>query len=377
MQHAIPAVLMRGGTSKGLFLRSEDLPMDPRERDGLLLRLMGSPDPYHRQMDGLGGAISSSSKVALISPSLRSDCDVCYRFGQVSVDTPLIDFSGNCGNLAAAVGHYAIEEGLVAAQDGVTTVRVWQENLQERILVHVPVQGGNPLVCGDTEVPGLPWKGAAVHVDFLGRAQPAPCLASEWSAEMLQLPDGTKVRVTLVTAGNATVFVRAADLGLTATERPEDFTVATLEFLEQIRCAGSVRMGLASSAGVAHRERPATPKVAIVGPPCAMEDTAGRSHDSDAMDICARIISMGRAHHAFTTTASVALAVAARIPGTIVHELARPDANPLHLGHAAGIMPLEAQVTREDGVWIARRVRITRTARRLMAGTVYAPVRHR
>jgi probable AcnD-accessory protein PrpF len=370
---------MRGGTSKGLFFRGDVLPADTAARDRLLLRAIGSPDPYGRQIDGVGGATSSTSKVVVVSRSARPDCDVDYLFGAVAIDAPLIDYSGSCGNLVAAVGPFAIEEGLVPPREGTTLVRIWQSNTGKRILAHVPVQGGEPAVDGGCRMDGVPFPGAEIRIEFLdpGGASAGALLPTGRARDVLEVPGVGRIEATLLDAGNPTVFVRAADLGLTATELPAavDGDAALLARLEAIRAAGAVAMGLAGSAEAATRERPATPKIAFVAPPRAYPSSAGATIPAERIDIAARILSMGRLHHAFTGTGSVALAAAAALPGTLPAEVARavPAGTPLAIGHTSGTLEVGAVVACVDGVWRVEKAVMRRTARRLMTGTVLVP----
>jgi hypothetical protein len=378
-QMAIPAAWMRGGTSKGLFFRGDVLPADEAARDRLLLRAIGSPDPFGRQIDGVGGATSSTSKVVVVSRSARSDCDVDYLFGAVAIDAPLIDYSGSCGNLVAAVGPFAIEEGLVAPREGTTLVRIWQANTGKRILAHVPVHAGEPVVDGECRMDGVPFAGAEIRIEFLdpGGASAGALLPTGRARDLLEVPGVGRIEATLLDAGNPTVFVRAADLGLTATELPAavDGDAALLARLEAVRAAGAVAMGLAASAEAATRERPATPKIAFVAPPRSYASSAGATIPADGIDISARILSMGRLHHAFTGTGSVALAAAAALPGTIPAEVARavPAGTPLAIGHTSGRLEVGAVVACVEGDWRVEKAVMRRTARRLMSGTVLVP----
>ena len=378
-QIAIPAAWMRGGTSKGLFFRGDVLPADPAARDRLLLRAIGSPDPFGKQIDGVGGATSSTSKVVVVSQSARADCDVDYLFGAVAIDAPLIDYSGSCGNLVAAVGPFSIEEGLVPAREGATVVRIWQANTGKRILAHVPVRDGEPAIEGACRMDGVPFAGAEIRIEFLdpGGANGGALLPTGRARDMLEVPGVGHVEATLLDAGNPTVFVRAADLGLTATELPAtvDGDADLLARLEAIRAAGAVAMGLASSAEAATRERPATPKIAFVAPPRSYVSSAGEAIPADGIDIAARILSMGRLHHAFTGTGSVALAAAAALPGTLPAEVARPvpPGTPLAIGHTSGRLEVGAVVACVDGAWRVEKAVMRRTARRLMTGAVLVP----
>jgi probable AcnD-accessory protein PrpF len=378
-QIRIPAALMRGGTSKGLFFRGDALPGDPALRDRVLLRAIGSPDPYRKQIDGLGGATSSTSKVVIVSRSARAGCDVDYLFGAVAIDAPVIDWSGSCGNLVAGVGPFAIEEGLVAAGEGTTVVRIWQVNTAKRIVAHVPTRGGAPLVAGDCRIDGVPFSGAEIRVEFFdpGGAGGGALLPTRHVTDRLHVPGVGEIEASLVDAGNPTVFVRAADIGLTATEQAAviDGDRALLERLEAIRAAGAVAMGLAASTGEATARRPATPKIAFVAPPATYETSAGERLAAGNIDLTARILSMGRLHHAFTGTGSIATAVAAALPGSVVAGVCRetPAGVPIRIGHPAGRLEVGATVLQHDGEWVVEKAIMRRTARRLMEGSVLVP----
>lgn len=379
-QIRIPAVLMRGGTSKGLFFRGGVLPDDAAVRDRVLLRAVGSPDPYRKQIDGLGGATSSTSKVVIVSRSARPDCDVDYLFGAVAIDAPVIDWSGSCGNLVAGVGPFAIDEGLVAAGEGVTVVRIWQANTGKRIVAHVPTRDGAPLVTGECRMDGVPFPGAEIRVEFFdpGGAGGGALLPTGRVVDRLGVAGVGEIEASLVDAGNPTVFVRAADLGLTATELAHaiDGDPALLARLEAVRAAGAVAMGLAADAQEATSKRPATPKIAFVAPPVAYETSTGERLAAEDIDVAARILSMGRLHHAFTGTGSVAAAVAAALPGTIVAQVKRGtrEGEPIRIGHPAGRLEVGATVRRQENGWVAEKAIMRRTARRLMEGSVLVPV---
>jgi probable AcnD-accessory protein PrpF len=378
-QIRIPAALMRGGTSKGLFLRGDALPHDPDIRDRILLRAIGSPDPYRKQIDGLGSATSSTSKVVIVSRSTRPDCDVDYLFGAVAIDAPVIDWSGSCGNLVAGVGPFAIEEGLAAANEGTTVVRIWQANTAKRIVAHVPTRDGAPLVEGDCRMDGVPFPGAEIRVEFFdpGGAGGGALLPTGNVVDRLRVPGVGEIEASLVDAGNPTVFVRAADLGLTATEQSAaiDGDRELLARLEAIRAQGAVAMSLVGTADEATSKRPATPKISFVAPPVGYETSTGERLAADDIDVTARILSMGRLHHAFTGTGSVAAAVAAALPGTIVAQVKRrtPKGDPIRIGHPAGRLEVGATVLQRDGRWIAEKAIMRRTARRLMEGSVLVP----
>jgi hypothetical protein len=378
-QIRIPAALMRGGTSKGLFFRGDALPGDAAVRDRVLLRAIGSPDPYRRHIDGLGGATSSTSKVVIVSRSARPDCDVDYLFGAVAIDAPVVDWSGSCGNLVAAVGPFAIEEGLVEAREGITVVRIWQANTAKRIVAHVPTRGGAPLVSGDCRMDGVPFPGAEIRVEFFdpGGAGGGALLPTGRTIDRLRVAGVGEIEASLVDAGNPTVFVRAADIGLTATEQAPaiDGDANLLARLEAIRAAGAVAMGLAATAADATAKRPATPKIAFVAPPASYETSTGSTLGADDIDVAARILSMGRLHHAFTGTGSVAAAVAAALPGTVVAAVKRdtPPGEPIRIGHPAGRLEVGATVVQRGDRWVAEKAIMRRTARRLMEGSVLVP----
>jgi probable AcnD-accessory protein PrpF len=381
-QHRIPAVYMRGGTSKGVFFLGRDLPQQPRDRDPLLLRVIGSPDPYAKHTDGMGGATSSTSKVVIITPSRRDDCDVDFLFGAVAIGDPLIDWSGNCGNLSAAVGPFAISEGLVSANEGVTRVRIWQANLGRRIDAFVQVRNGEVLEEGAFMEDGVPFPCAEVRLEFLDPADDAAggssaLLPTGALQDTLDVPRVGQVTATMVTAGNPTVFVRASSIGLTGKESSADVDRdrKLLERLEAIRAVAAVRMGLAGSTEEATRLRPGTPKISWVGRPSAYRSSAGVDIAPDRIDVLARIMSMGRLHHAYTGTGSIALAVAAALPGTVVNEVARTlPGVPTRIGHQSGVLAVGAEVSRrEDGGWHVDKAVLSRSARRLMSGWVYVP----
>ncbi|RME32839.1 MAG: 2-methylaconitate cis-trans isomerase PrpF [Gammaproteobacteria bacterium] len=373
----LPACWMRGGTSKGLFIHRHALPPPGPERDRLLLAAIGSPDPYRRQIDGLGGATSSTSKVVIIGPSSRPDCDVDYLFGHVAIDRPLIDWSGNCGNLTSAVGVFAIEEGLVPpAAGGVTEVRVWQENLGQRISVLVPTDpAGGVVTRGDCRIAGVPGSGAPIRLLFHrpGGGPQGSVLPTGRVRETLRVPGLGPVDCSLVHAGNATVFITPETLNLEGGELPAqvDGMNEVLERVEAIRRAAAVEMGLAGSAEEA-AGRPGVPKVAWVSPPRDYVTSQGERLSAQEMDLCARIFSLGRLHHAFTGTGAIATAVAAAIPGTLVREAlgGQREEGRIRIGHTAGVMEAHAEAGLEGGRWVAVSAGITRTARTLMRGEV-------
>ena len=375
-QRKIPAAFYRGGTSKGVFFHAGDLPPPGAERDQLLLAITGSPDAYGKQIDGMGGATSSTSKVVLISKSGRADCDVDYLFGHVDIERPVIDWTGNCGNLISAVGPYAIEEGLVPAVEGHTTVRIWQANLGERIVAKVPVKNGQPEVSGAYKLDGVTLPGAEIVIEYLDAGGGANPLPTGNVVDTLDVPGVGRIEATLVNAGNATIFVRAADLGLKGTElQPEvNNNAALLEKFEAIRAAGAVAMGLAATPQEATAKRPATPKISFVAPPAAYTASSGAQVAASEIDCLARIVSMGKLHHAFTGTGSVSVAVAAALPGSIVNQAVGRVPEQTRMGHPSGAMAVGAVLSQNAQGWKVEKAVMSRSARRLMSGWVHAPM---
>ncbi len=367
---------MRGGTSKGVFLRPEDLPAEPEARDRILLRIIGSPDPYGKQIDGMGAATSSTSKVVLISKSKRPDCDVDYLFGQVRIDAPHIDWSGNCGNLTTAVGPFAIAEGLVdAPRDGVALVRIWQANIGKRILAHVPVRGGQVVEEGDFELDGVTFPAAEVKLEFIDPGEGDEMFPTGAILETLDVPGIGKIEATLINAGIPTVFIAAASLGLKGTEMQDDVNgdSALLGRAEAIRTRASMRMKLAKTPMEA-AARGHTPKIAFIAPPADYVASNGKRVTADSIDLLARIISMGKLHHAMTGTGGVAIAAAAAIPGTLVQKTMRPSANGrVRFGHPSGTLGVGAEARSDGGRWIVGKALMSRSARRLMEGWVRVP----
>jgi hypothetical protein len=368
---------MRGGTSKGVFLRPEDLPADAAARDRLLLRIIGSPDPYGKQIDGMGAATSSTSKVVLVSKSGRPDCDVDYLFGQVRIDAPLIDWSGNCGNLTTAVGPFAIAEGIVnAPRDGVAVVRIWQANIGKRILAHVPVRGGQVVEEGDFELDGVTFPAAEVKLEFMNPAAEGAMFPTGSVVDFLEIKGLGRVEATLINAGNPTIFVAASSLGLKGTEMQDNINgnTALLERAEALRAQGAVAMGLAASAEEATSKRRHTPKLAFIAPPADYVSSGGKKIDAGSIDMLARILSMGVLHHAMTGTGGVAIAVAGAIPGTLVQRTARQGAEGrIRFGHPSGTLSVGAEARAEGGQWVVSKATMSRSARRLMEGWVRVP----
>jgi 2-methylaconitate isomerase len=379
-QRRIRAVFVRGGTSRALVFHQRDLPEDRGRWDPVFLAGLGSPDPSGRQLDGLGGGISSLSKVAVVGPPTRPDADVDYTFGQVEVTRAAVDYRGNCGNISSAIGPFAIDERLVLAREPVTVVRIHNTNTRKLIHAHVPVVGNEAAVRGDFVLDGVPGTGARIGLAFLdpGGAVTGHLLPTGQAQDALLVPGLGTVAASLVDATNPMVFVRAKDLALDGTERPEDLDArpGLLARLETIRAAAAVRMGLARTPEEAERTSPAVPKIAILAPPAGYHTLAGNTVEPHAVDLVARIVSMGKVHRAFALTGAMCLAVAARVPGTLAHEAAAgaDAAGDLRLGHPSGILPIAAAVTiAHDGTPVAQTVTVYRTARRLMEGAVLIP----
>ncbi|MBN3785862.1 2-methylaconitate cis-trans isomerase PrpF [Burkholderia sp. Ac-20353] len=383
-QYSIPAVYMRGGTSKGVFFRADNLPADATRRDEILLRVIGSPDPYGKQIDGMGGATSSTSKVVLVGPSMRSDCDVDYWFGAASVEHPVIDWSGNCGNLTSAVGPFAIAQGLVAVPgNGVATVRIWQANINAKIIAHVPMKNGEVVEEGDFELDGVTFPAAEIRIEFLdpggaeeGEEATGGMFPTGSSVDSLDVPGHGTFEVTLINAGNPAIFIHAEALGLRGNEMQDDVNgnAALLAKCEAIRAHAAVRMGLAATAEEVMSLRPHTPKLAFVSMPTEYVASSGKRVDPHMVDINARILSMGKLHHAMTGTGAVALAVAGAIPGTVVNRLVSGRTlSQLRFGHPSGTMAVGANAEQRDGTWVVTKAIMSRSARRLMEGSVLVP----
>ena len=363
-QRRIRAVFMRGGTSRALFFHEEDLPHPGPARDRILLAALGSPDPYGRQLDGLGGGLSSLSKACIIGPPTLAGAHVDYTFAQVDVRTAVVDYRGNCGNCSSAVGPFAIDEKLVPVTDGETVVRIHNTNTRKLIVAHVPVRDGEALVEGDFELAGVAGRGARIALDFLdpGGAGTGQLLPTGRAREVVG-----GVEASLVDATNAMVFVRARDVGLTGAELPAaiDENRGLSARLEAIRAEAATRMGIPGSDAV--------PKIALVAPAAPFTALDGTRLEADRVDVLARVISMGNCHRAFALTAAMCLAVAARLPGTVVHECAREGSSDLRLGHPSGVLPIAASVVTREGRPQAERITVYRTARRLMEGSIRVP----
>jgi probable AcnD-accessory protein PrpF len=367
-QLRIPAVYMRGGTSKGVFFRADALPADPEERDRILLRVVGSPDPYGTQIDGMGAATSSTSKIVILSPSERDDSDVDYLFGQVAIDCPLIDWSGNCGNLTAAVGPFAVSQGWVKApRDGIAITRIWQRNISKRIVAHVPVRNGEVVEEGGFELDGVAFPAAEIRIEFMdpGGVGDEAMFPTGNLRDLLDVPGVGSVEATLISAGNPTVFV--ADAAESWIDRPVE--------AEAMRALGAVAMGLAKSVEEASRTRLHTPKIVFVAPPRDYVASSGNAVNRGDIDLAIRMLSMGKLHHAITGTGAVAAAVACAIPGTVAHAATQGASDPLRtrIGHPSGTLTVGAEVSREGGEWVVTKAVMSRSARRLMEGWVRVP----
>jgi 2-methylaconitate cis-trans-isomerase PrpF len=375
-QDSIRLVLMRGGTSKGLYFHEKDLPSAGPARDAVLLRLMGSPDML--QIDGLGGSRPITSKVAIISPSARDDADVDYTFAQVDIGSPLVGYNGNCGNISSGVGPFAIDEGLVTAVEPVTRVRIFNTNTRALLTAEVPVRDGRARVTGDLAIPGVPGTGAEIVMNWIATigAKTGRLLPTGQAAEPVALSFGATVRATLCDAGNPCVWVPAADVGLTGSELSDEINddQRLLAAVAEIRREAAVRMGLATGVAHADEQSPGLPMVGLVAPPAGYGTLSGTDVEEKDMDLRVRLIFMNRLHESIAGSGSICLAAASRVPGSIVAEIAeqrRPGE--LLAGHPSGVTPVKARTAPSDvggGVNFAV-LGFSRTARRLMDGTAY------
>jgi hypothetical protein len=387
-QTKIPATYIRGGTSKGVFFRLQDLPERAQvpgpARDALLLRVIGSPDPYGKQIDGMGGATSSTSKTVIVAKSTRPDHDVDYLFGQVSIDQPFVDWSGNCGNLSAAVGPFAISAGLVDASriphNGVAVVRIWQANIGKTIIGHVPITNGEVQETGDFELDGVTFPAAEVQLEFMDPA------AEEEGAGGAMFPTGNVVddlevpgvgtlKATMINAGIPTIFINADVIGYDGTELQDAINgdAAALAKFETIRAYGALRMGLIKDLSEA-ATRQHTPKVAFVAQPASYTASSGKQVQAGDIDLLVRALSMGKLHHAMMGTAAVAIGTAAAIPGTLVNLAAGGgQREAVRFGHPSGTLRVGALATQENGEWTVKKAIMSRSARVLMEGWVRVP----
>ncbi|WP_373894330.1 2-methylaconitate cis-trans isomerase PrpF [Virgibacillus sp. CBA3643] len=374
-QITIPAIYMRGGTSKGVFFLQDDLPSDPAIRDKVLLRIIGSPDPYEKQIDGMGGATSSTSKVVILSKSERPGCDVDYLFGQVAIGQSMIDWSGNCGNLTSAVGPFAIHRNLIEApENGLATVNIWQENIGKKIIAHVPVKNEKVQELGDFELGGVTFPAAEIKLEFIDPTADGGVFPTGNPVDRLHVPGIGDIEATLINAGNPAVFVSASSLGLSGTELQADINsnAELLNRFEAIRAHSAVIMGLEESVEDA-KKRQHTPKIAFFEEAKRYTTSAGKEVDGSDIDILARILSMGKLHHAMTGTGAVAIAAAASIPGTIVSKILGDTRSELRFGHPSGTLAVGAEAADEETGWTVKKVVMSRSARRLMEGSVLVP----
>jgi probable AcnD-accessory protein PrpF len=384
-QIRIPATYMRGGTSKGVFFNLADLPEAAQKpgaaRDRLLLRVIGSPDPYGKHTDGMGGATSSTSKSVIVSKSDREGHDVDFLFGQVSIDQPFVDWSGNCGNLSAAVGAFAIAHGLVDAarvpKNGVAEVRIWQVNIGKTIVNHVPIVNGKVQETGDFELDGVAFPAAEVPVDFIDPAdrEGGSMFPTGQLVDDLEVPGVGTFKATMINAGIPTIFLNAGEIGYTGTELQDDINsdAEALARFETIRAWGAVRMGLIEVAAQA-ASRQHTPKVAFVAAPASYTASSGKEINAADIDLLVRALSMGKLHHAMMGTAAVAIGTAAAIPGTLVNLAAGGgERDSVRFGHPSGTLKVGAQAREENGEWRVLKASMSRSARVLMEGWVRVP----
>lgn len=386
-QIKIPATYMRGGTSKGVFFNLKDLPEQAQvagqARDQLLLRVIGSPDPYGKQIDGMGAATSSTSKTVILSKSSQPEHDVDYLFGQVSIDKAFVDWSGNCGNLTAAVGSFAISNGMVDAsripENGLCTVRIWQVNIQKTIIAHVPVINGQVQETGDFELDGVTFPAAEVQIEFLDPADDGEDGGAMFPTgnvvDSLDVPGIGTFQATLINAGIPTVFLNAEEIGYQGTELQDAINndVDALARFETIRAYGALKMGLIKDVSEAVT-RQHTPKVAFVSAPKAYVSSSGKQVNTTDVDLLVRALSMGKLHHAMMGTAAVAIGTAAAIPGTLVNLAAGGDEREaVRFGHPSGTLRVGAQASQENGQWVVKKAIMSRSARVLMEGWVRIP----
>ena len=383
-QVKVPATYMRGGTSKGVFFNLEDLPescqVAGEARDNLLLRVIGSPDLYGKQTDGMGGATSSTSKTVILSKPSVADHDVDYLFGQVAIDRAFVDWSGNCGNLTAAVGAFAISSGLVAAEripeNGLATVRIWQANIKKTIVAHVPMTNGEVQETGDFELDGVTFPAAEVQVEFHDPADGEGSMFPTGNlVDDLEVPGVGTFKATMINAGIPTIFLNADEIGYTGTELQDAINNddAALTRFETIRAHGAIKMGLIKDVAEAVT-RQHTPKVAFVAPATNYTSSSGKQVTTDDIDVCVRALSMGKLHHAMMGTAAVAIATAAAVPGTLVNLAAGGgERSQVRFGHPSGTLTVGAEANEVNGDWVAKKAIMSRSARVLMEGTVRVP----
>ena len=392
-QTKVPCVYMRGGTSKGAFFKLTDLPPSTQvpgaTRDAFLLRVIGSPDPYGKQIDGMGNGTSSTSKSVILSKSSKPDHDVDYLFGQVAIDKPFVDWSGNCGNLSAAVGPFAVANGLVdpsrIPQNGIAIVRIWQANIQKTIISHVPITNGEVQETGDFELDGVTFPAAEVQLEFMDPAAEEEGAGDKKTAgamfptgnviDTLDVPGIGSLRATMINAGIPTIFVEADAIGYQGTELQDHINsdAKALAMFETIRAHGAMRMGLIKRLDEAVK-RQHTPKVAYVARPTSYLASSGKQIAANEIDLLVRAMSMGKLHHAMMGTAAVAIGTAAAIPGTLVNLAAGGGAlSAVRFGHPSGTLRVGAEAAQVNGEWVVKKAVMSRSARVLMEGFVRVP----
>ncbi|WP_440876099.1 2-methylaconitate cis-trans isomerase PrpF [Thalassotalea sp. PLHSN55] len=383
-QIKIPATYIRGGTSKGVFFSLTDLPeaaqVAGKVRDNILLRVIGSPDPYGKQTDGMGGATSSTSKTVIVAKSEKAEHDVDYLFGQVAIDKAFVDWSGNCGNLTAAVGAFAISQGLVDTkripENGIATVRIWQANIEKTIIAHVPITNGEVQETGDFELDGVTFPAAEVAVEFIAPVDPRePMFPTGNLVDDLEVPDIGSFKATMINAGIPTIFLNAEDIGYVGNELQDDINNddAALKRFETIRAYGAIKMGLIDNVEQA-AARQHTPKIAFVAKPSNYTSSSGKAISQDDIDLQVRALSMGKLHHAMMGTAAVAIGTAAAIPNTLVNLAAGgSERQDVTFGHPSGTLKVGAEASEVDGNWRVDKAIMSRSARVLMEGWVRVP----
>ena len=374
----VRGVIYRGGTSKGVYFLENDLPKEPQIRDQVILSIYGSPDA--RQINGLGGADSLTSKVAIICPSEREDADVDYTFGQVSITKPFVDYVGNCGNISSGVGPFAVDEGLVKAVEPITYVRIFNTNTQKIIVAEVPVCDGKAISKGDYAINGVPGTGAKIILNFLdsGGAVTGKLIPTGNLKDEIKLADGTQLIISIVDAANPAVFFKASDLGLTGIEMPDavNSNPSLLQRIEEIRCIAAEMLGLATRQEATNKS-PAVPKIVFFSSPTDYKTSDGRQVGTDSIDLVARTMSMQKMHKAFAVTGGICTATAAKLEGTVVNEIfsvVASQGNTVRLGHPSGTLDFEITFTKtEDGTPKLEKAAVNRTARRIMEGYIYVP----
>ncbi|MCG2841075.1 2-methylaconitate cis-trans isomerase PrpF [Sandaracinobacter sp. RS1-74] len=389
-QVRIPATFLRGGTSKGVFFRLEDLPercrLPGKARDRLFQRVIGSPDPYAAHIDGMGGATSSTSKCVIVSPATQAGHDVDYLYGQIAIDKDFVDWSSNCGNLSTAAGAFAVHAGYVdpaRAENGVCTVRIWQANIGKTIIAHVPVMDGGVQETGDFELDGVTFPAAEIVLEFLDPAESGDDGGSMFPTghvvDELEVPDdlvpGGKLKATLINAGVPAIFLNAADIGCTGTELREAINgdAKALGRFEALRTIGALKMGIIKAPEEAAKSLRA-PAIAFVAPPASYKASSGRTIAAEEIDLLARALSMGKLHHAMMGTASVAIATAAAVPGTLVNLAAGGgERQAVRFGHPSGTLRVGAEARQVDGRWVVTKAVMSRSARILMEGWIRVP----